>query len=1105
MNMESDKDYKKVLAITDNKNNIVWLKKNSDVKPIDLLNKYLKPNEILFKCVNRFSHNGKQLEGHLFAKTTYNHYKQLLNKNRYIYEIIPAERPRKCYFDIDGENENCLEKAIEIIKMLFGDDVKMAISGKGKGTYKNKNKWSYHIILYEIIFKDKDAMKLLKDCLTSLKNKENGIDNLIYGSNQAFKTINQAKDRKDKKRIQKIIKDDNIENHIVNVIGESKSNGEQFNDEFKKHIKIENKKLKKKLVKRGVKNVKIKNFNNFKQIQFLNVPAPHIDFDFDDPLDILLAIPNEKPIHKLGKKNHFNIGNWAFHNDINYQEYQMWEKRHYNAKNETYTNYSDWLSFKEMKYWWGTYKIKNLLECFYGYIPNPRFETFKKQFITNKMLGSTILNDKYFNKNLINNKKFQVLLLEMGRGKTYAVIEYLIQQQKICDENGVKLRVCWITNRISMALNLMGRLNLGNDEKLDRQDDKGRNLNFVNYKDYDGNDLRKCEKVVIELESLFRIATTTNKNSGRVLRKGAEYDILIVDEIESVFNSFSSDTTHQNGLTYDANYLCFERLLKSSTQTFLMDAYIHKRTIKYIKILDIENKQAKTKQGTLIGNGMKDIHIVQANENLIDKRINIHNDFYNWFNTIVDDLTNGKKLYIFYPYKTGKGSSLKISIEGFRDRIIEATRIKWNKKKMKFMEMIEDHNDLEWEYLKQLKIKHLTFIYNWKYNIQKKDFKTYHGDSCDLEKRKLINANKIWKPIKCVITNSSISVGVNYDGKDFDKIYLGYADLISPRDVVQSSMRIRHPKSNVVEFYYFPNVFKHLCEANGEKYIPRPFNKPKLEENTPAFKYMRDFLLEEYNAKGIETLMTFFIATGYKINQEFQNLNGSPNLFRDCRCSKEGVWKYDDIKAIDKKTKNEYEIRLKTSQATMRQKLELDKWFSDNEFKIGVNPNTKKLETLWLNEIRKLFYEKPQIANGFKELWKGNKILRYAMFYYKDKYCLNKKKLTKYQKLEIENFFHLSHFGKVAKSHKEKFMKLSDNNIKKQIIKFFFGRYVLLPIRDIERGKGFWDREKSLDCPIIAENSLYISKALWKKSKKFELNCEIYNKYLSRTSMKKNI
>jgi hypothetical protein len=1043
--MEQDPNYDKVLTFHDAKRNITWLKKSSYVKPIDLLNKYLEKDEILFKCVNKMKSKGVCYEGHFFAKCKWSQYVKIIKENRYIYEIIPADRARRCYFDLDGGNINCLKNAIKIIKELFGDDVPMSISGKGEGMYKGKKKWSYHIVLPTIIFKNKDEMKYLKLCIGALKNDDNGLDNLVYGSNQAIKAINQSKDRKDK-RIQKIIQDNKMTNHIISYFGKRKANGASFNKVFQKYIQVEEKKFKKKLKEKGVKIVNIKNYNNFKGIQFLNVPPPHIDFEFGDPLEILFHIPNTKPIHKLGKKAHYLIGNWAYNKGITYQQYRDWEKRHYNSKNTTYTTYGDWLKYKESKFVVSTYKIKNILECFYGNIPNPRIEKFKKQFIKGHRPNATIINAPHIYDYQINNKKYQILYLEMGKGKTYAIIEYLIKKKKVAKENNVPLKVCWITNRISMALNLMGRLNLGNDKFKDTLDPVGRNLGFVNYKDIEkGANLRDYDKIVIELESLCRIGDVINPHSERIVRAAAEYDIVIIDEIESVFNSFSNDTTHQNGLTYDRNYHTFEKLLRTSTQVFLMDAYLHYRSIEYIKILDKATED--------------DIHFIQSKEVSINKSVNIHNTFFNWFNTIIDDVIAGRKLYIFYPYKTGKGSSLKLSIEGFQDRLIEAVKLRWNRIKMEEEERLKAENpNMEYGELKNLIINHLQTLYKDTYEISKDDFKVYHGDSCDKAKRKLIDANKEWANIKIVITNSSISVGVNYDGKDFHKVYLGYADIISPRDTQQSSFRVRHPQSNTIEFYYFPNTFKSLCEAKGEQYIPRPFNKPKLEENTPAFKYMRKFLLEEYNAKSVEILFEYFKATNYKINNEFQNNNSSPKLFRNCKSEKQGVWEYNDIDPITKEQKNKYELMLLESNATMLQKLKLNKYFSDQEFRKGVNPLLQYVELDKLYEIRKKCYEKPQIAEGFKKLWCNDTILNYALFYINKshKYIFNNKKLTMEQKQEIENFLHLSHFGNVGKYHRERFLKLKDNIIKKHIIQFYFGRDILQPVAKIKRGN-LWD------------------------------------------------
>ena len=87
--------------------------------------------------------------------------------------------------------------------------------------------------------------------------------------------------------------------------------------------------------------------------------------------------------------------------------------------------------------------------------------------------------------------------LGMGAGKTYRVIEWLIKEK----QKNPNIRICWITNRITMALNLMGRLNGNNDKNLNYKKEKytidtpfgkkeierkvkvkGRDLEFQNYK-----------------------------------------------------------------------------------------------------------------------------------------------------------------------------------------------------------------------------------------------------------------------------------------------------------------------------------------------------------------------------------------------------------------------------------------------------------------------------------------------------------------------------------------------------------------------------------------------------------------------------------------------
>ena len=42
------------------------------------------------------------------------------------------------------------------------------------------------------------------------------------------------------------------------------------------------------------------------------------------------------------------------------------------------------------------------------------------------------------------------------------------------------------------------------------------------------------------------------------------------------------------------------------------------------------------------------------------------------------------------------------------------------------------------------------------------------------EKRELVNIDTIWERAKCIVANTCISVGVNYQGHEFDRIFCYY-------------------------------------------------------------------------------------------------------------------------------------------------------------------------------------------------------------------------------------------------------------------------------------------------------------------------------------------
>jgi hypothetical protein len=1020
--MENDPEFKKMIFVA-KKWKIPFYKKKhvsgcnkkdcSCLKPVRLLEKYLKENEILI--------HSKYKGEYLFGKVNRDKFPTLVSKNRSIYETIYSEYPRRLYIDVDGINSDCLTKAKEVLYKVFPQNVRMAISGS-VGEKRGKPFYSYHIVLPDIVFKNLEEMKTsgFHEFIKSQADKEtNGIDKCVYGNTQQFKAVNQSKHKSN--RIQNIIENDNVEDHIIQVFNKT-PNAMNFKNKFAQHIKFEIKKTNLKAYKSG-KKTGITGFTLEDIVPLENIPIPNIDFQFDPAVKILNHIPNRKGKSKLGRTIMWCIMNWFYHEEGEtksaFKLFQKWEKPH---ERTTPQSYQSWVNCKDSKKWWGRQKIQHLLEKIYGTgLPNPRLDTFNKQFIKGEIEGitNTKCDTKYLKQEHIGKEKYCCMKLGMGKGKTYTTIEWLINA---CRKNP-DLKVCWITNRISMALNLMDRLNGNNDIS---KEGEGRDMKFLNYKNVGksgfGGQVQKSNKyhlirneikrIVIELESIHYSAGTTEEDW--VQQAGMKYDIVVIDEIESVFNSFRSDTTHGKGLFYDKNYHRYEEIIKDAKKVFFMDAYLHHRTIEYIKILEPNAS----------------INLIQTDDDKIDKVINNHQSFYSWYNNIMSDINDGKKLYIFYPFKTGKGSIQKLSIDGLKQRLLNNCP-----------------------------------------NLDDKKVLVYHGDMSDKEKQKLQKVNKVWKKARVIITNSCISVGVNYEYDDFDKVYLSYGDILNPRDVIQSSFRVRKTKEDIIEFYYFPNLFKILAKKKGIMFEPTPINKPKLEVNTEAFKFMRNFLMEEYNAKGHQTLKKFFNETGYIINNKWVGGDSDPIHYKAFDGEGTlGVWEWKNIKNISKEEKEAKESKIFDNTATIDDKLEVRKWYNDVAFKKRYEWNEE--ENTWLRDegvdvVREMFYKRPMYLEGFKAIWEKTGVMKHVINLVNGKYEYNNQPLTHDNKVDIDEYLHLTDLVHTGKAHTKRFMELSDYVIKKKILIHYFGMNIMNNKADWEdRDVGEFDNKFTEICDI---------------------------------------
>jgi hypothetical protein len=955
--------------------------------------------------------------------------------NKKLYEVIATDRPRRAYFDVDGKKECVLYNTITVIREIFGENVKMTISGS-VGMIDGKKKWSYHIVLPEIIFNNYTHMikSNFVEWIKVISLGEgcednplyNGIDTAVYKKNFSMKTIYQGKE-KDKRRQQIydlksntfVQPEDvegsshNIKDHIINVLPNTKTS--PIDDDILHKLETYNyshpahqKKLRQNINMKSVKNP------NNKLISFvppiLEVKENLMDFNLMTDKQLLFKIPNiDEDKYRLPFEVHKKIAVWsAKSNEIIKEDFIAWEATYTGDKKEFMGKHFD--DFKNPTY--RPIYRKTLiywLECWYGRVKkNPTIINMKKQFYSkedasaNEIVRPTEDNPKCYLKASIFNsgKKATCILAVMGGGKTYITIYYLYNLWKA----NPNIRILWLVNNICFSLNLFERL------FIDEDTGEKRDWDFKNYKKLKGS-LKAHNLLVCSIQSLYRTSYI----------KEYQYDVLVMDEIESFYKVFKTDTCHKiktaNGIidNYDRNYIAFENHIRLSKQIFAMDAFLHKRTLKYLNIVD------KNMTTHLV---MRDKSKDKMNKTLI-----VSND-WEIMNMIEKDLKDGKNVYLFYPYKSRKGNTFK------------------------GCEMIK-------EYL-MTKIPELN----------KKNICVLTGDSSKKEKDTLKNVDKEWKVLRLLILNSCVTVGVNFTKLHFDKCYMMYSDFLEPRDVVQASMRIREFKENdkmyvaLLKNSIKAGIYKNLEKKKKENealnsdddydeltinnklmIVPKFERWEDLSNNGNGLKEVRKIIDEEHFASNFEMLLYFFQSAGCKI--EYSKLLTKEDTIEKLKMAFKSVVeviddpaKYENVRSICPIEYLKYKNKIEEDLTPVEQ-LEMYKFYIDKK-------------CVEVTDFNKFLFETPKFKDGLDDLKSlhvphPKSLLRYALKYvsgedeYKivnqDKFDLSERityntdVLSNAERMEI--FIYL----KIGFSVKEfsKWNKKNDYIIKKSIVNVIFG------------------------------------------------------------------
>lgn len=759
-------------------------------------------NDRMFKIVHH-------KQGHGWAILKENQIINLVeNTNSFICEVL-ASYPKKVYFDVDcGEPDKLqLDDVITIIKKYFGD-VELAISGSEEQTKK-----SYHITIPSMIISNKNELEDLKKLVIKIKKTQcEYFDWKVYTKNRAMKCIFQSKPQRQK---QMIIQDDNKEHHFINSFftgNESKfeyikDNEDVFNDEtdIKELVCID------------------------KSLKNLVLPKDFTTEDLEDSFKLLQLAKSEK---SLPHSYTWKVALFCYWNGLTFNQFWDWAK----TKDDSEERKNKWKNTHWETIGKQEYKMSKSGMCKLLSFHYPQLNIIKKDlktlntksFLDSFNLPSTKIDKLLEMKHFETEHKCVIFNIGMGGGKTSMTVEYLEKTNK---------SFVWLTPRISLVMNTYQRFE---DKKMD----------VYNYKKEGGKKQEQCinkaNKLMISCESLHKLENTK------------KFDVVIIDEIETLLCSWDSET---HGKNINTNWEKFKELITNSKKVILLDAFTTTKTISFMNDMKVNDIITYTSDA-------------KPKEKILDQ----HLTYDSTVNNIIKDLDSGKKLYVFYAFK-GNGKKHD-SIEALRNKIIMKCKGKPN-------------------------------------------IMVYHGDMSDKDRKSLYNVKEEWEKYDCIITTSSITVGVNYEGSKFDKVYLMMSGLVNNiRDVIQSSMRIRNPNENIMDIFFFDTLNKDIIN----------YGTLFMETDDIIYKNLINNVILERQSDFEATFLKFCSLTNYTC------LNGIQENIR-CKNESEAIdckilVPYESLEAI-----NDFECerleheKIYKMEASMVEKFQVQKYFFDIKFR----------------------------------------------------------------------------------------------------------------------------------------------------------------------------
>lgn len=622
--------------------------------------------------------------------------------------------------------------------------------------------------------------------------------------------------------------------------------------------------------------------------------------DFDIVTATHLDILKILPLNNSYDHNYTHlIARYAYNNEITFEEFLSWLERKHNPMTQQII--SKW------KIHWNNlhkfpkvdkYRIISLLSTFY---PN-----IKKDIHLRKFAQSFVLpQDKIKKIETISQQTFEceekyvIYNIGMGGGKTAQTINYLEKNNKFC----------WIAPNRALASNTQKRF-------------EESNINTYHYESFTAKDklkgeLKKLDNIIICLNSLHYLEDKI-------------YEVVVIDEIETLIDKIEGEFLN-NQKRKSEIWNVFKNLLKNTKKVILLDAFITQKTLKFIEDLETSH-----------------YIIYERILEPVTRTVQFMNDYISMIVDIRIKLSEGLKLFIFYPYKNSVGDFP--SMATLCDMLSVQT---------------------------------------------KKNGIYYNADVDDNIKKTLKDVNGNWTKYDFIITNNIVTCGVNYEKEDFDYTYIFIAKHNNPRDIAQVSYRIRHLSSGIINVAYLgkmeqQNVWLNDCYSM----------------NCPIYTKTYNRILTERKAPIKASVQLFFKKAHFKIKTKKYEINEEVSKEIEDLLSKDLSISYNKIPDIDYTEVVRIEQSCFLQNATLLEKYSINKFYFKEAF---INNTLPELNQIW-DEKYLFFFQRLAIILKSDEKNLFNKIAKHngSLF----PFDINKYKLTDEHKEQIKKEFSFKYEAK---------------------------------------------------------------------------------------------